>query len=90
MAEAGAPEGFEDIVAAIIPIPGDQPDTPAHWSVTFATEDADSARKQVRVREQGTWRLVGTRQFGVARRRRETRSKPPRRQRGLFTAAAGT
>jgi uncharacterized protein len=42
MAEAGAPEGFEDIVAAVIPIPDDQPDTPAHWSVTFATEDTDA------------------------------------------------
>jgi predicted enzyme related to lactoylglutathione lyase len=42
MAEAGAPEGFEDIVGAIIPIANDQPDTPAHWSVTFATEDADA------------------------------------------------
>jgi uncharacterized protein len=42
MAAAGAPEGFEDIVGAIIPIPDDQPDTPAHWSVTFATDDADA------------------------------------------------
>jgi uncharacterized protein len=42
MAEAGAPEGFEDVVASIIPIPDDQPDTPAHWSVTFATDDADA------------------------------------------------
>jgi predicted enzyme related to lactoylglutathione lyase len=42
MAEAGAPEGFEDTVAAIIPIPDDQPDTPAHWGVTFATADTDA------------------------------------------------
>jgi predicted enzyme related to lactoylglutathione lyase len=42
MAEAGAPDGFEDVVASIIPIPDDQPDTPAHWSVTFATDDADA------------------------------------------------
>jgi uncharacterized protein len=42
MAEAGAPEGFEDVVASIIPIGDDQPDTPAHWSVTFATDDADA------------------------------------------------
>jgi uncharacterized protein len=41
MAEAGAPEGFEDVVGGIIPIADDQPDTPAHWSVTFATDDAD-------------------------------------------------
>jgi uncharacterized protein len=42
MAEAGAPEGFEDVVGSIIPIADDQPDTPAHWSVTFATDDADA------------------------------------------------
>jgi uncharacterized protein len=43
MAEAGAPDGFEDIVASIIPIADDQPDMPAHWSVTFAVDDADAA-----------------------------------------------
>jgi predicted enzyme related to lactoylglutathione lyase len=42
MAEAGAPKGFEDVVASINPIPDDQPDTPAHWSVTFAVGDADA------------------------------------------------
>jgi uncharacterized protein len=42
MAEAGAPEGFEDVVASIIPIADDQPDTPAHWSVTLAVADADA------------------------------------------------
>src|SRR5829696_8697523 len=42
MAEAGAPEGFEDIVASIIPIADDQPDTPPHWSVIFAVADADA------------------------------------------------
>jgi predicted enzyme related to lactoylglutathione lyase len=42
-AEAGAPKGFEDVVATINPIPDDQPDTPAHWSVTFAVDDADGA-----------------------------------------------
>jgi uncharacterized protein len=42
MADAGAPEGFEDVVASMIPIPDDQPDTPAHWSVTFAVDDADA------------------------------------------------
>jgi uncharacterized protein len=41
MAEAGAPEGFEDVVGSIVPIADDQPDTLAHWSVTFATDDAD-------------------------------------------------
>jgi predicted enzyme related to lactoylglutathione lyase len=48
MAEAGAPEGFEDTVASIIPIPDDQPDAPAHWSVTFATEDADATAAKAR------------------------------------------
>jgi hypothetical protein len=43
MAEAGAPERFEDVVAAISPIPDDQPDTPPHWNVTFAVDDADAA-----------------------------------------------
>jgi hypothetical protein len=42
MAGAGAPEGFEDVVATINPIADDQPDTPAHWSVTFAVDDADA------------------------------------------------
>lgn len=42
MAAAGAPTGFEDIVAAIIPVADDQPETPAHWSVTFATDDTDA------------------------------------------------
>jgi predicted enzyme related to lactoylglutathione lyase len=41
MAEAGAPKGFEDVVATINPIADDQPDTPPHWSVTFAVDDAD-------------------------------------------------
>jgi len=43
MAEAGAPDGFEDVVGSINPIADDQPGTPAHWSVTFAVDDADAA-----------------------------------------------
>ena len=43
MAEMGAPKGFEDVVASIAPIPDDQPDTPAHWGITFAVDDADAA-----------------------------------------------
>ena len=42
MAEGGAPTGFEDVVASINPIADDQPDVPAHWSVTFAVDDADA------------------------------------------------
>ena len=48
MAQAGAPEGFEDVVAAVIPIPDSEPDTLAHWSVTFATEDADATAAKAR------------------------------------------
>ena len=43
MADGGAPEGFADVVASLIAIPGDQPDTPAHWGVTFAVDDAEAA-----------------------------------------------
>jgi uncharacterized protein len=46
MAEAGAPKGFEDVVASINPIPDDQPDTPPHWSVTFAVDDADATAER--------------------------------------------
>ncbi|MEX2194016.1 MAG: VOC family protein [Thermoleophilaceae bacterium] len=42
MAEGDAPKGFEDVVAALNPIPDDQPDTPAHWNVTFGVDDADA------------------------------------------------
>ncbi len=42
VAEVGGPEGFEDVVASINAIPDDQPDTPPHWSVTFAVDDADA------------------------------------------------
>jgi predicted enzyme related to lactoylglutathione lyase len=46
MAAAGAPEGFEDVVASINPIADDQPDAPPHWSVTFAVDDADVAAEK--------------------------------------------
>jgi predicted enzyme related to lactoylglutathione lyase len=38
MAAMGAPPGFEDVVASMMPITDDQP---AHWGVTFAVDDAD-------------------------------------------------
>ena len=41
MEQMGAPEGFVDVVAAINPIAADDADTPAHWTVTFAVDDAD-------------------------------------------------
>jgi uncharacterized protein len=40
MAELGAPEGFEDVVAMLIPARDEG--APAHWSVTFAVDDADA------------------------------------------------
>lgn len=46
MADVGAPPGFEDVVAAINPIGDDQADTPAHWNVTFAVDDADAAAQK--------------------------------------------
>jgi predicted enzyme related to lactoylglutathione lyase len=42
MTEADAPEGFEDVVGTITPIADKQPETPPHWSVIFATDDADA------------------------------------------------
>jgi uncharacterized protein len=42
IADMGGPAGFEDVVASIEPIGGDQPDTPPHWSVTFAVDDVDA------------------------------------------------
>jgi uncharacterized protein len=46
MAAMGAPEGFIDVVAWLNPIAADDSDTPPHWSVTFAVDDAaDTAEK---------------------------------------------
>jgi predicted enzyme related to lactoylglutathione lyase len=39
--DTGAPEEYVDVVASINPIPENEPDTPAHWSVTFGVDDAD-------------------------------------------------
>ncbi|HEX6115825.1 MAG TPA: VOC family protein [Solirubrobacterales bacterium] len=44
--ELGAPERFADVVASVAPIPDDQPDVPAHWSLTFAVDDADAAAEK--------------------------------------------
>jgi predicted enzyme related to lactoylglutathione lyase len=46
MADSGAPEGFEDVVATLNPIADDQPDVPPHWSVTFAVDDADATAER--------------------------------------------
>ena len=44
-AEAGAPPGFEDVVAGLVPMTSDRfpDDVPPHWSVTFAVDDADAS-----------------------------------------------
>ena len=42
MQEVGAPPRFEDVVASVNNIGADQPDTPPHWGVTFAVDDADA------------------------------------------------
>jgi uncharacterized protein len=42
MASMGAPERFEEVVASVRRIPDDQPDTPAHWGLTFGVDDADA------------------------------------------------
>jgi predicted enzyme related to lactoylglutathione lyase len=42
MSEAGAPAGFEDVVASIRSLGDEEPDTPPHWGVTFAVDDADA------------------------------------------------
>ena len=39
MKEMGAPERFEDVVASVAQISGD---TPPHWGITFAVDDADA------------------------------------------------
>jgi predicted enzyme related to lactoylglutathione lyase len=46
MAQMGAPDGFIDVVAAVNPIDNADFQTPAHWSVTFAVDDADSAAEK--------------------------------------------
>ena len=42
MAQMGAPERFEDVVASLIPIGDGEPDAPPHWGVTFGVADADA------------------------------------------------
>jgi predicted enzyme related to lactoylglutathione lyase len=45
MAAMGAPRDFADVVATLNPITEEQArgNVPAHWSITFATDDADAA-----------------------------------------------
>ncbi len=46
MASMGAPAGFADVVATLRPLPDHDRDVPAHWSVTFATADADATARK--------------------------------------------
>ena len=48
MAQMGAPDGFIDVVAALNPIADDDSDTPPHWSVTFAVDDANATAAKAR------------------------------------------
>jgi hypothetical protein len=45
MREGGTP-GFENVVASLQTLGPDQTDTPAHWSVTFAVDDADATAEK--------------------------------------------
>lgn len=42
MAEMGAPEGFENVVAGINQLGSEEAEVPPHWGVTFAVDDADA------------------------------------------------
>ncbi len=44
-ADVGAPEGFEDAVAWLVPL-GSTDQTPPHWSITFAVDDADAVARR--------------------------------------------
>lgn len=47
MAAMGAPERFEDVVAAVLPIAPGQDDVAPHWEVTFGVDDADAIAARV-------------------------------------------
>jgi uncharacterized protein len=46
MAAMGAPAGFADVVATLTPLAADDSGVPAHWGVTFATDDADATARK--------------------------------------------
>jgi uncharacterized protein len=56
MRTMGAPERFEEVVASVVRIPDDQPDTAPHWGVTFAVDDADEIA--ARADRLGGWVVV--------------------------------
>lgn len=48
MAGMGAPDGFVDVVAQLMPIPDGDTETHPHWSVTFATDDVEATAATAR------------------------------------------
>jgi predicted enzyme related to lactoylglutathione lyase len=46
MAAMGALAGFENVVASLNPITDEPGEVPAHWSVTFGTDDADATARK--------------------------------------------
>jgi predicted enzyme related to lactoylglutathione lyase len=48
MGQMGAPEGFIDVVAALNLIAAGDAEPAAHWSVTFAVDDATAIAAKVR------------------------------------------
>jgi predicted enzyme related to lactoylglutathione lyase len=56
MAGMGAPDGFVDVVAQLLPI-AEGDDTPPHWNVTFATDDVEATATLAK--ELGAEVLVG-------------------------------
>lgn len=42
VAGMGAPDGFVDVVAQLLPIAEGDSETPPHWDVTFATDDVEA------------------------------------------------
>jgi predicted enzyme related to lactoylglutathione lyase len=48
LVDVSAPEGFEDAVAWLLPMTseGSADETPPHWSVTFAVDDADATAER--------------------------------------------
>ena len=67
MQQMGAPEGFEDVVATILPREGG----PARWSVTFAVDDVDAiTARSARTRRLGPRRAAECAVGAIRRPRR--------------------
>jgi predicted enzyme related to lactoylglutathione lyase len=66
-AEIGAPDGFEDVVAGLMPMTPDRfpAEVPPNWSVTFTVDDADASA--ARATELGGTLLAGPLDAGPTR-----------------------